>query len=122
MNTTIMYLVGYDSSRRKMMNAGWGCGYVMIPKTHPVVINWLADKAANALLPEEDRDFWNFTYLTIAGIGEEITYTESKTVNDIEYIVIGFDTAHSYNGDHNDFDWVFNKTAEIKKVIDAIKE
>jgi hypothetical protein len=108
---TIMYLVGYNKEFIKVCNTGWGCGYVMIPTTHPIVIKWINSK-------NDD----NYTgYLSIDA-DQEITYTEEKSVNGIDYIVIGFDTAHSYNNiDNCGFDYVFNETIKLQNLIDNFK-
>jgi hypothetical protein len=121
MNKTIIYLIGYERSFKEHCNTGWGCGYVMIPTTHKLVIDWKAQIAKPRDENDEEdhyRDFYD-RYLTPPNCGHEITYTEEKMVNGIEYVVIGFDTAHSFNGPQHDFDWVFNQTVELQQVVDA---
>lgn len=122
---TIMYFVGYDQHFQKLAKTGWGCGYLMIPTNHPVVIHWQTmaarRKAEYDALTSEEQDeiyFYDDRYLSAMGGHQEITYTEPKTVNGIDYIVIGWDTAHSFNGPEHDFNYVFNETVEIKKIVD----
>jgi hypothetical protein len=108
---TIIYLVGYAEDFKAMVKGGWGCGYVMIPEGHIVVEQWKARRKEEGLPPTGG-------YLQIGD--EEITFTEQKTVNGINYTVIGFDTAHSYNRPENDFHYVFAQTLALQAVIDAV--
>lgn len=101
---TIIYLVGYNN--QPAIKRGWGCGYVMIPKNHPF-ITYL----------EQSDDQW----ITHPSFEQEITYHKNKTVNGIDYLVIGFDTSHSYNDETHDFDYVFNETIKLQNAIDSIK-
>ena len=118
-NKTIIYLVGYDRAFKDAIKTiGWGCGYVMIPKTHPLVINWYANKAKATEDRDDDSSWYDDKYLTPPDANQEITYTEEETVNGIEYIVIGFDTAHGWNRPEHNFNWVFNETIELQNAID----
>jgi len=116
-----MYMVAYGRDRQKMMQSGWGCGYLMIPNTHPVIINFIAEKAKPPVLDEDGYDSEQYTrnYLNV-NVGKEITYTAEETVNGITYTVIGFDTAQAYHNETHDFKWVFNATVEMKRIIDSL--
>jgi hypothetical protein len=105
---TVMYMVGYSESLREAIgNCGWGCGYVMIPKQTMMV---------QCFLNEFDRDE-NF-FITIDNFTDAITFNEMKHINGTEYLVVGFDTMHGWNKPEHDFEWVFNKTLELKRCID----
>ena len=80
---------------------GWGCGYVHIPKDHPILVK--LDKV------------WE-NYLQPDGCPEEITYSEWD--EDKEYFVIGFDTAHSYNNSSHDEAYVTAQANAIKALVD----
>ncbi len=97
-----MYLVGYDREWINTAKTGWGCGYVMIPK----------DSRVANLISQYDQDMSD-------KCGEECTY--NKDIGD--YIVLGFDTAHSYNNiEEHDFNYVLEKTIEIKKMYIQMEE
>ena len=80
---------------------GWGCGYVHIPKYHPILVQ-LDEGLGNYLQPD--------------GCPEEITYSEWD--EDKEYFVIGFDTAHSYNNSSHDEAYVTAQANAIKALVD----
>lgn len=112
---TIMYLIGYNSDFKEHCKSGWGCGYLMIPINHPIIKEWEIQKL-------NDEENWGYDYLQIGSFDEEITYTQYTEQNSINYVVIGFDTAHSYNNPEiNDFNYVFNQTIKLKSIVDAIK-
>lgn len=90
--------IGYSESVKTQHNTGWGCGYVHIPKGHPILV----------MLDEDNR------YIQPEGISQEITYSVWKG----DYYVIGFDTAHSYNGPHHDKEYVIRETQKIKEAVD----
>ena len=94
----------YDDDFKTSYNTGWGCGYVHIPKDHPILVHTL-----------EDNGWGN--YLQPDGCPEEITY--SGWDKDKEYFVIGFDTAHSYNNDSHDEAYVTAQANAIKALVDA---
>jgi hypothetical protein len=112
---TIMYMVGYDHQFQEQCRSGWGCGYVGIPVGHPYIAK-LVDNMAG--YPDEEGNIWLDSYPDIAEFSEEFTYSEWRSINGIKYWVLGFDTAHIYNNKENNFEWVFNKTLELKNIID----
>lgn len=115
---TTMYMIGYNNMFAGIRQAGWGCGYVMIPTSYAIIKQWQEECTRKAMdADEENEAYWCKDYFQIGD--EEITYTELKTVDGQEYVVIGFDTAHSYNGPHHDFEWVFKTTSELQKAVEA---
>lgn len=120
---TMIYLVGFgDRFTRSNYETGWGCGYVMIPTSYSIIKRWQEDCTRADIDADMESDilgiehYLSKRYFQIGD--EEITYTEYKTVNGQEYVVIGFDTAHSYNGPHNDFDWVLNETLKLQQLVE----
>jgi hypothetical protein len=103
METYISTIAYEDDFKSHIRSSGWGCGYVHIPKDHPILIKLI------------DID-WS-DYLTPDGCPEEITYS-SWDEND-EYYVIGFDTAHSWNNDTHGMQYVTDRANEIKALVDA---
>lgn len=103
METYISTKVYNDEFKTQIRTCGWGCGYVHIPKDHPILINII------------DID-WS-DYLTPEGCPEEITYSEWD--KEQKYYVIGFDTAHSYNDSvtHNEI-YVTEQANAIKSLVD----
>lgn len=81
---------------------GWGCGYVHIPKDHPILV--------------ELEEGWG-NYLSPKHCPEEITFTQWD--KEKEYLVIGFDTAHSYNSIIHDEAYVTSQANTIKSLVDA---
>ena len=96
----------YANDFKTKLKTGWGCGYVHIPKDHPILVQ---------LLVEENMGY--FHYLQPKDCPEEITF--SHWDKDREYYVIGFDTAHTYNNDSHDEQYVINRAREIKDLINA---
>ena len=107
----LIYTVGYDSAFKKAMNGriGWGCGYILIPLDH----KFLQSKE----VVDEDSVMW---YTQIPSFSEEITLDESKVVNGITYKCLGFDTAHSWNNDTHNYEWVLNKTLEMQRIVEGV--
>lgn len=99
---TYIYTVGYDSQFRTSCNTGWGCGYCMIPKGHPIL----------NLIDAE------YGYLQVPGFDEEITYSEWGKLDGEDFYVIGFDTAHIYNNEKHNFDYVLSQTIKMQQLID----
>ena len=100
MNTTVSY-TEYSKEFRTSCNTGWGCGYVTIPKGHPILIRRLIES----------------NYLYVTGFSYEITYCQNDEEGNL---VIGFDTAHSWNNITNsDEQYVIKTTLELKALIDA---
>ena len=83
---------------------GWGCGYVHIPKDHPILVQLI------------DNESWG-DYLQPDGCPQEITLSEWD--KDKEYYIIGFDTAHNYNNDNHDEAYVTEQANAIKALVDA---
>lgn len=115
-----MYMVGYNSDFKKQCNTGWGCGYVAIPMDSNAVkmhFKRIADEEE-----AQKGDEWAFVdkYFRHAGLEQEITLTEVETIDGNEYLTIGFDTAHRYNNDFHDFNYVFSETVKILNLINEI--
>ena len=99
----IPLLVGYGKERQVRLEAGWGCGYLMVPVGHPSI----------GAMNEE------WTYMSHKDFTEEITWTSKEEFNGVEYIKIGFDTAHGHNTPEvHDFAWVLAKTLEMKLTLE----
>lgn len=111
-----MYLAGYDRDLQKNCNTGWGCGYVAIPKDSKVIKDWQQRLEKDRI---ENPDNYHSEYFTPGDIDQEITYTEEVELEGDLYIVIGFDTAHIYNGPSHNFKYVFDET---RKIMNRIKE
>ena len=114
----MIYLVAFGDTFDDIRETGWGCGYVMIPTSYSIIKEW-QEECTRKVMHADDDVYWGKDYFQIGD--EEITYTEYKTVNDQEYLVIGFDTAHSYNGPHNDFDWVLSETLKLQQLIEELE-
>ena len=97
--STIAYEYDFKTYIR---NSGWGCGYVHIPKDHPILI--------------ELEEGWG-NYLSPKHCPEEITFTQWD--KDGDYLIIGFDTAHSYNNDSHDEAYVTSQANTIKSLVDS---
>lgn len=61
-------------------------------------------------------------YIQIPNFSEHITYTEPKVFKGSKYMVVGFDTAHGYNDETYDFNWVLSKTLEMQEAIENYKK
>jgi hypothetical protein len=103
MNTFIS-TIAYKEEFKTIGRTGWGCGYVHIPKDHPILVKTLVS------------DGWG-DYLQPDGCPEEITF--SQWDKEQEYFIIGFDTAHSYNNDSHDEAYVTEQANAIKLLVDA---
>ena len=99
--STIKYEEDFKSQIRTI---GWGCGYVHIPKDHPILVETLVS------------DCWG-DYLQPKDCPQEITFTRWDKEN--EYYMIGFDTAHSYNNDSHDEAYIIEQANIIKDLVDA---
>jgi len=75
------YIIEYSDAMKGY--GGWGCGYVEIKKDHPVY------KLAQIEYIGNEGSF----YYQLPMIGEEITFCEFED----DVLILGFDTAHSYN-------------------------
>lgn len=84
---------------------GWGCGYVYIPKEHPILVNLYS------------QEFINYSYLQPENCEEEITF--SMWDSSMDYYIIGFDTSHYYNDSSHDEEYVMNQTIKIKEIVDS---
>jgi hypothetical protein len=103
MNTFIS-TIAYEEEFKTIGRTGWGCGYVHIPKDHPILVKTLVS------------DGWG-DFLQPDGCPEEITL--SQWDKEQEYFIIGFDTAHSYNNDSHDEAYVTEQANAIKLLVDA---
>lgn len=109
-----MYLIGYDQEFKKTCHTGWGCGYVAIPADSNLVVkHFEAIEQA-----QSETEYFVSDYLQIGE--QETTYTRSETLNGIDYLVIGFDTAHSYNNASHDFQYVFNETLKMLNEVNNL--
>ena len=102
MKETFISTMKYEDDFKTSCKTGWGCGYVHIPKDHPILV--------------ELEEGWG-NYLQPKDCPEEITYT--KWDKEKEYLIIGFDTAHSYNNDSHDETYVIAQANAIKALVDA---
>ena len=99
---TYISTMAYEEDFKTIGRTGWGCGYVHIPKDHPILVQL--------------EEGWG-NYLEPNGCPEEITLTQWD--KDGEYLIIGFDTAHNYNNDGHDEEYVTQQANEIKALVDA---
>lgn len=123
-NTPFMYLIGYDREFKKNCNTGWGCGYVAIPLDHPAAIQHFERLKADELKKlhaNEDEYIYVSPYFELFGLVEPTTYTETTNIKGVDYLVFGFDTAHSWNSELDDFNFVFNQTAKNLELINDFK-
>jgi hypothetical protein len=77
------YLLPYEEKFRIACNAGYGCGYVKIDKSHPCYKD---------IQLQLFTDNYGYNMYQI-DFSNQITYTDIKQ----DYAIIGFDTAHSCN-------------------------
>lgn len=99
---TFISTVAYTEDFKTRDRTGWGCGYVHIPKDHPILVKL--------------EEGWG-KYLEPDNCPEEITFTGWD--KDKDYLIIGFDTAHSYNNDSHDETYVTEQANAIKLLVDA---
>ena len=97
--STIKYEEDFKSNIRTI---GWGCGYVHIPKDHPILVKL--------------EEGWG-KYLEPDNCPEEITFTQWD--KEKEYLMIGFDTAHGYNNCTHDEAYIIKQANIIKDLVDA---
>ncbi len=101
---TFISTTAYAEDFKTIGRTGWGCGYVHIPKDHPILVQLIGNES------------WG-DYLQPDNCPQEITlsaWDENK-----EYYIIGFDTAHSYNNDSHDEAYVTEQANVIKSLVDA---
>ncbi len=103
---TYISTIAYEEDFKTIAKTGWGCGYVHIPKDHPILVE---------LLGEENMGYYN--YLQPKHCPEEITFTQWD--KEKEYLIIGFDTAHTYNNDSHDEAYVTSQANTIKSLVDS---
>jgi hypothetical protein len=101
---TFISTIKYEEDFKTIGRTGWGCGYVHIPKDHPILVETLVS------------DCWG-DYLQPKDCPQEITFTRWDKEN--EYYMIGFDTAHSYNNDSHDEAYIIEQANIIKDLVDA---
>ena len=99
---TFISTIAYDDDFKTSCRTGWGCGYVYIPKDHPILV--------------ELEEGWG-NYLQPKDCPEEITFTQWD--KEKQHLIIGFDTAHSYNNDSHDEAYVTEQANAIKALVDA---
>ena len=101
---TYISTIAYEDDFKSSCKTGWGCGYVHIPKDHPILVKLIGN------------DGWG-DYLQPDNCPEEITL--SQWDKEGEYFIIGFDTAHSHNNDTHGMQYVTDRANEIKALVDA---
>lgn len=102
---TFISTTAYDEDFKSYIRTiGWGCGYVHIPKDHPILVKLI------------DNENWG-DYLSPDGCPQEITL--SQWDKDKDYYIIGFDTARSYNNDSHDEAYVTEQANVIKSLVDV---
>ena len=118
---TIPYMIGYNDDFMKFCNSGWGCGYLLIPPAHPFVEN-----VKKRMEYDQDNDFDEYGLIYYCQFDnskcdcEQITLATWKEINGINYLLIGFDTAHSWNSTEKDtFTVVFDMTMRLQQYIDS---
>ena len=99
---TFISAIEYEEDFKTRGRNGWGCGYVHIPKDHPILVQL--------------EEGWG-KYLQPDNCPEEITFTGWD--KDKEHLIIGFDTAHSYNNDSHDEAYIKEQANIIKDLVDA---
>lgn len=105
MEKAFVVVSGYSEDFIKQADTGWGCGYVYIPKDHPILVKLLVDDDG-------------YNRQIIDDFSEEITF--SNWDKEREFYVIGFDTAHSWdNISNNDKAWVNAKAEEMLVIVNA---
>ena len=89
-----------------IFSRGWGCGYVHIPKNHPILVK---------LLINENEPYF---YMQISGFLDTITFSQWN--DNGEFYIVGFDTSHNWNNMENSGEkYVINTTNQLKKLIDS---
>lgn len=101
---TYISTAAYGEDFKTIGRTGWGCGYVHIPKDHPILVQLLIE------------DGWG-NYLQPKHCPEEITLSQWDKEKD--YYIIGFDTAHSWNNDSHDEAYVTSQANTIKSLVDS---
>ncbi len=101
---TFISTIAYKEDFKTNCRTGWGCGYVHIPKDHPILVETLISNG------------WG-DYLQPKNCPQEITLSRWDKEN--EYYMIGFDTSHSYNDDSHDEAYVTEQANIIKDLVDA---
>lgn len=112
----LLFTRGYSKAFREAVGEnriGWGCGYILIPLGHKF-LRVSKDESQNY-----DDDF-NWGYLQIPNFSQEITLDEIKEVNGKKYRILGFDTAHSYNNDSHDYEWVLSQALEMQRIVKEV--
>ena len=94
----------FISTKEVKCNRGWGCGYVHIPKGHPILVQLLGFENS-------------YNYLQPDGCLQEITLSEWDFSKG--FYTIGFDTGHSWNDDSHDEDYVIQEVKKIKAIVDS---
>lgn len=100
----------YDEKYKLDCKTGWGCGYVIIPKEHPILVKERINSSS--------YDF----YIQPEGFDQEISYCRKVVGEDKKFTgewKIGFDTAHRYNNATHDKEWVEKKTEELKVCVES---
>ena len=116
---TLIFSVGFEKDYIKQCNTGWGCGYIMIPLNHPFLI---AMQAIEDEAYKRDRERYYFTGYQIPRFSEEITLCEDDELEGVNYKLLGFDCAHSWNNiENSDRKFVISKTLEMQRIVESYK-
>lgn len=92
----IPLLIAYDKDFKTLIKTcGWGCGYVLIPESHPFYS--LKDEYINV------------------GSDLETTYDQFDEYDGTKYRMVGFDTSHMWNSSKQDLSWVLSEVLGMVK-------
>ncbi len=94
----------YAEEIKKIRDHGWGCGYVKIPKGHPILIK------------RELKASFRMFDLYGDGFHEEISFAEWD--DEYEFFKIGFDTMQPRHDSSNDLKYVTDTTLELKEIVE----
>jgi hypothetical protein len=100
-------LMAYSPDFKEAAKSGWGCGYVVMSKYEPIARSFKAEMILNI-------DGYSY-YPQLSGFDEEITFFEQKD----GVVTIGFDTAHSWNNDSHNREYVKQKTMDLLNIVNS---
>ncbi len=98
------YVIGYNEAFLRTISKGWGCGYIKVTSEHP----FYKLAKIDMILQDSTNFYVNFS--------NEITLTELTQ----EHLIIGFDTAHSWDSaETSNKQMVENTTLELFNIADS---
>jgi hypothetical protein len=116
----IPMLIGYSEDFRNATGSGWGCGYALIPESHP---------AYDRIIEVDDYEYGNYDNCSELhdvvwnGIQQEITLDVDIDISGKKYRKVGFDTAHIYNNmENSNFSFVNETTLKMVDLIERYYE